>query len=233
MIRTSRVQIVRRSVPQAAPGFLPDSSLPPCRRLHACRLTKPTEKATIEGMKSRSLLCFLLSLLLLCGFLSAAQSQRPELRAFWADGFNPGFKSPQEVDELLQRLQAAHCNAIFAQMRKGGDAYYLSRYEPWAKDDQNHFDALAYLIQKAHALNPPIAVHAWINTCAVGGNAKNPFNILALHPDWLSLDPQNADFDGEASKIDPGHPDAADWTFRVYLDVARRYDVDGIHFDFV
>src|SRR5581483_11609999 len=124
MIRTSRVQIVRRSVPQAAPGFLPDSSLPPCRRLHACRLTKPTEKATIEGMKSRSLLCFLLSLLLLCGFLSAAQSQR---------------------------LQAAHCNAIFAQMRKGGDAYYLSRYEPWAKDDQNHFDALAYLIQKAHA----------------------------------------------------------------------------------
>jgi uncharacterized lipoprotein YddW (UPF0748 family) len=186
-------------------------------------------------MKSRSLLCFLLSLLLLCGFLSAAQSQnqRPELRAFWADGFNPGFKSPQEVDELLQRLQAAHCNAIFAQMRKGGDAYYLSRYEPWAKDDPTHFDALAYLIQKAHALNPPIAVHAWINTCAVGGNAKNPFNILALHPDWLSLDPQNADFDGEASKIDPGHPDAADWTFRVYLDVARRYDVDGIHFDFV
>src|SRR5207248_354985 len=39
--------------------------------------------------------------------------------------------------------------------------------------------------------------------------------------------------DGEASKIDPGNPDAADWTFRVYLDVARHYDVDGIHFDFV
>jgi uncharacterized lipoprotein YddW (UPF0748 family) len=33
--------------------------------------------------------------------------------------------------------------------------------------------------------------------------------------------------------VDPGHPDAADWTFRVYLDVARHYDVDGIHFDFV
>ncbi len=160
-------------------------------------------------------------------------AERAELRAFWADGFHPGCKSPQEIDELLQRLHDAHCNALFAQIRKGGDAYYASRYEPWAFDDQSHFDALAYLIQKAHAMNPPIAVHAWINTCAVGGNGRNPFNILHLHPEWLSLNPQNNDFDKEASKIDPGNPDAADWTFRIYLDIARHYDVDGIHFDFV
>lgn len=155
------------------------------------------------------------------------------MRAFWADGFNPGYKTPEEVDQLLQRLHDAHCNAIFAQMRKRGDAYYQSRYEPWATDDPQHFDALAYLIQKAHALNPPIAVHAWINTCAVGGNANNPFNIVYLHRDWLSLNPKNADWDNEATKIDPGNSDAADWTFRIYLDVARHYNVDGIHFDFV
>ena len=35
------------------------------------------------------------------------------------------------------------------------------------------------------------------------------------------------------SQHDPGNPDAADWTFRVYLDVSRHYEVDGIHFDFV
>ncbi len=162
-----------------------------------------------------------------------AATARPELRAFWADAFNPGIKTPEQVDELLQRLHDAHCNAIFAQVRKRGDAYYLSHYEPWASDDQSHFDALAYLIQKAHALNPPIAVHAWINTCAVGGDARNPFNVVRLHPEWLSLNPQGANFDGEATKLDPGNPDAADWTFRIYLDVARHYNVDGIHFDFV
>jgi uncharacterized lipoprotein YddW (UPF0748 family) len=185
-------------------------------------------------MAIRPLFLFAIYLCLLLGASPAdAEEVRPELRAFWADGFNAAFKTPEQVDELLKRLHETHCNAIFAQMRKGGDAYYASHYEPWAKDDQTHFDALAYLIEHAHALTPRIAVHAWINTCAVGGNGTNPFNIVALHPDWLSLNPQGKDFDGEATKIDPGQPEAADWTFRIYLDVARHYAVDGIHFDFV
>lgn len=165
---------------------------------------------------------------------AATSAPRPELRAFWADGFSDGFKTPQQVDELVQRLHDAHCNAIFAQMRKGGDAYYASHYEPWAFDDPTHFDALAYLIEKAHAQNPPIAVHAWINTCAVGKGKSLPLTHIAQrHPDWLSVNPHNNPDDNEAYKIDPGNPGAADWTFRVYLDVARHYSVDGIHFDFV
>lgn len=76
-------------------------------------------------------------------------------------------------------------------------------------------------------------MHAWINTCAVSNGKISPFHIASLHPDWLSTDEKNSPDDNEAFKIDPGHPDAADWTFRVYLDVARHYAVDGIHFDFV
>src|SRR5579871_186733 len=181
-------------------------------------------------------LCVLALLALLAGAAYSAPTQkapRPELRAFWADSFEVGYKTPQQVEELLQRLHTTHCNAIFAQVRRRGDAYYRSHYEPWAKDDPTHFDALACLIQKAHAMNPPIAVHAWINTCAVGGYARNPFQILHLHPDWLALNPQGSDFDGEASMIDPGVPGAEDWTFRVFLDVVRHYAVDGIHLDFV
>lgn len=156
-----------------------------------------------------------------------------EIRAFWADGFSEGFKTPEQVDTLIRRLQAANCNAIFAQMRKGGDAYYVSRYEPWANDNKGRFDALAYLIQKAHACSPKIQVHAWINTCAVGRTYGNPFHIVEAHREWLSLSDTGEDYDNEATKIDPGHPDAADWTARVYLDVVRNYDVDGVHFDFV
>ena len=188
------------------------------------------------SLSSASLLIpfFVLSVFLVTPQYAFAQkSVRPELRAFWADAFSPAFKSPEESDLLLKRVHEAHLNAVFVQMRKGGDAYYASRYEPWAKDDVQHFDALAYLVAKAHAMSPPIAVHAWINTCAVGGNGSNPFNIVRLHRDWLSLNPENKDFDDEATKIDPGAPGAADWSFRVYLDVARHYDVDGIHFDFV
>src|SRR5438067_13154160 len=107
----------------------------------------------------RRCLLFLLGLLM----LATPTAQAQELRAFWADGFSEGFKTPEQVDTLLRRLRAANCNAVFAQMRKGGDAYYLSRYEPWAAYDPQHFDALAYLIDKGHHGAPRIQVHAWIN----------------------------------------------------------------------
>ncbi len=155
-----------------------------------------------------------------------------EIRGFWVDGFNPGIKSRAEVDTLLARLRRAHCNAVFAQVRKRGDAYYFSRYEPLARDNRSGWDPLRYLIEKAHAARPRVAVHAWINMGAVGA-PFDPGHILAKNPSWRSLSDTGENDDKEAVKIDPGVPGAAEWTYRVYLDVARSYDVDGIHFDFV
>ncbi len=152
---------------------------------------------------------------------------RPELRAFWVDGFNDGFHTPAECDLLLARVRAAHMNAVFVEMRKRGDASYASHYEPWATDDRQHFDALAYLCRQAHAPGrPPVQVHAWLNVCAVG-----PDTLARLHPDWLSVSDAGTTDDGEDVKIDPGDPAAADWTCRVLLDVVRDYPIDGLHLD--
>lgn len=163
-----------------------------------------------------------------------ADTPRPELRGFWVDGFHEGIKTPDQIDSLLRRVREAGCNAVFAEVRKGGDAYYISRYDPWAADDPSHFDALACLIAKAHAMRPPIAVHAWLNVCSVGANRYAlPGHIATSHSDWLSLNARGSHHDPEAWKIDPGNPDAADWTFRVLMDVVRHYNVDGIHLDAV
>jgi uncharacterized lipoprotein YddW (UPF0748 family) len=90
------------------------------------------------------------------------------------DAFNPGIKSRAEVDQLIARLQRAGCNTVFAQVRKRGDAYYRSRYEPLALDNRDlAYDPLAYLIERAHAARPRIAVHAWINACAVGNALRS------------------------------------------------------------
>ena len=161
----------------------------------------------------------------------AALSQ--EIRAFWADGFAEGFKNSQQVDLLLERVKKANCNAVFAQMRKSADAYYQSRYDIWAVDNPQRFDALRDLIEKAHAAEPPIQVHAWLNTFAVGKDRGNPLHVTRTHPEWISTSDSGETHDGEATKLDPGHPEAAEYTARVYLDVLRNYDVDGIHFDFV
>ncbi len=166
---------------------------------------------------------------------AAAQSPTPppEIRAFWVDAFNPGIKSREEIDTLIARLQRANCNTVFAQVRKRGDAYYNSRYEPRALDNRNGFDPLRYLIEKAHAARPRIAVHAWINAMAVGSPAFDPGHILAKNPAWRSVSETGEGDDKEAVKVDPGVPEASEWTYRVYMDVARSYPVDGIHFDFI
>ena len=176
--------------------------------------------------------------ILVCFFLAVhvnqsvcAEKAKPEVRAMWVDGFNDGYKTPAQCDDLLKRLRALHYNSAFVQMRRRGDAYYFSKYEPWAGDDPNHFDALAYLCSKAHAPGKaPIMIMAWVNACSVGGS-QSPLGVTKLHPEFLSTSDTGSDYDGESTKIDPGNPGAADWTFRVAMDVVRHYNVDGIQLD--
>lgn len=175
---------------------------------------------------------YLLSFLLMVLPAFATPSGEPQLRAIWVDGFNEGIKTPEQIDTLLARVRQAGLNAVVVQVRKSADAYYNSHYEPRASDIAEGFDPLAYLIQKAHGEKPYIQVHTWLNTCAVGRN-QHPRSLQSRFPNYLTLSDMGEDYDGEATKIDPGHPGAADWTFRVYLDVIRHYEVDGIHFDFV
>lgn len=187
-------------------------------------------------MRWLSIVAVLAAFLLIGAMLKPAQtlprSEEGQIRGIWVDGFHEGIKSRAEVDALIARVQKAKLNTIFAQVRKRGDAYYASRYEPRAIDIVDSvYDPLAYLIDKAHAAKPRISVHAWVNMGAVG-TPNNPAHILARYPEYRSLS-DTGEEDAEGAKIDPGVPGATEWTFRVYMDVARRYPVDGIHFDFV
>ena len=73
----------------------------------------------------------------------------PELRAVWVDAFHDGFKTQQQVDQLVAWARAANINALFVEVRKRGDAYYLNSFEPRADDPDftPGFDALQYLIE--------------------------------------------------------------------------------------
>ncbi|MCS7300419.1 MAG: family 10 glycosylhydrolase [Fimbriimonadales bacterium] len=159
-----------------------------------------------------------------------------EFRGFWVDGFNAGFHTPEQVDTLLQRVRAAGMNAVIVQMRKRGDAHYDSKLEPFATQQQQGFDALAYLIQKAHSETPRIEVHVWVNSHPIwpGSSWPNdPKHILNRHPEI-----QTEDYDGKRiTEVgyggDWGHPLYHEWFSKVVLDIVRRYDVDGIHFDYI
>ncbi len=163
--------------------------------------------------------------------------QTAEFRAFWVDAFNPGFKTPQEVTKLIADAQRANANAIVAQVRRRGDAFYTSAIEPRTLDPNvpAGFDPLQDLIDKAHAAG--IEVHAWMVTLPVVSGTKLPAgHVWQQHgpsapgnDNWAMLT-----YGGEAQGyLDPGHPDAVDYTVSVYLDLLKRYDVDGVQLDYV
>ena len=173
--------------------------------------------------------------LVLCGWTAYAQT--PEFRAFWVDTFHPGIKSAAENTTLINDLRAGNFNAVIPEVRKRGDAYYNSAYEPKASD-MAVADSLADLIAKAHNTNngARIEVHPWIVTYIIWNSQtttppepNHPYN---LHRDWLTQNNTGSQWDGNYA-FDPGHPEVQRHTFNVAMDIISNYDVDGFNFDYI
>ncbi|MES2706678.1 MAG: family 10 glycosylhydrolase [Verrucomicrobiota bacterium] len=194
---------------------------------------------------NRSSLRFVISVLFAaCGWPVCARAQ--EFRALWADTFHGAMRTGAEVTALVNAARAGNCNAVVVEVRKRGDAYYRNGLEPVATDVAAGFDPLADLVVKAHNTSggkARIEVHAWMVTYNIWGSqntappqASHPYN---LHPDWLSEKYRAATtdpvvrWDGAAYPFDQGHPAVQQHTFDVSMDILRRYDVDGLHFDYI
>jgi uncharacterized lipoprotein YddW (UPF0748 family) len=144
------------------------------------------------------------------------------------DALHDGIKSPAQVEKLIADAHRANINALFVQVRKGGDAYFNHADEPRALDivGSRGFDPLGYVIRLAHASTPRIEVHAWLNTFYV---SEDSGVFLKYGATW-----GNRANDGSISGyLDPGIPEVQAYTHKIFMDVARNYDVDGLHMDFV
>jgi len=151
-----------------------------------------------------------------------------QYRAIWVDAFHDGIKSPEQVERLVSDARRANLNALLVQVRKTGDAYFNHADEPRAKDIEGprDFDPLAYVIRLAHASVPRIEVHAWVNTFFSGQSSR----VYVQHGNVWG----NRTVDGAASGyVDPGVPEVQIYMHRVFMNIARNYQVDGIHLDFV
>ncbi|MBO9999386.1 MAG: family 10 glycosylhydrolase [Cyanobacteria bacterium SID2] len=148
----------------------------------------------------------------------------------------PGLSTNQQQSELiriLDRMQELNLNVLVLQVRPAGDALYNSSIEPWSywltgrqgQPPSPFYDPLQFAIDEAHARN--IELHAWFNPyrAKLGGNYD-----LAPH-NMARQFPQYAYHYGNLLWMDPGAPEVQDRTYEVITDVARRYDVDGIHLD--
>ncbi len=182
-----------------------------------------------------------------------------EVRALWV--VREAMTTPDAVKEMVKRAKEGGFNNVLVQVRGRGDAYYNARWEPRASaldDEPSDFDPLALTIKEAHAVG--IKVHAWINTFLVADAAilpKSPNHAMYKHPEWLAVpkgiavelyrgDPkaenyshtlisyaQNNKEELEGIFFSPAHPGVKEQIYNLWIDITERYDIDGLHFDYI
>lgn len=186
---------------------------------------------------------------LLAGLLPArpvAQAQTPplqQMRAFWVDSANDGFRNHPQVDELVANVVRANANTIFVQMRRHGDAWYNRSFEPRALDPRlgpsHEFDPLQYLLEKAHSMG--VKVHAWLVVSVACPRSdpvsRHPQHVCTAHgpgaPDPMRWTTATASGQ-QVGELDFGHPAAVQYMERVVQNLLTSYPaLDGIHWDFI
>ncbi len=192
-------------------------------------------------MKKYILLIFLF---LFHTFSFAQNSPKREFRAVWIahvenidfptqKTFSPETQR-QEFVQILDAHQRNGINAVLVQVRPSADAIFPSPFEPWSewltgtqgKAPEPLYDPLAFMIEEAHKRN--MEFHAWFNPYrAVTDSSKSSIavsHISKTQPKWII--PYN-----KKKLLDPGLPEVRDYILRIVQDVAKRYDIDGVHFD--
>jgi len=142
----------------------------------------------------------------------------------------------QELIRIFDELQSAGVNAVLFQIRSECDAMYASTLEPWSYwltgqqgvPPSPFYDPLEFAIAEAHQRG--IELHAWFNPYRsvreVGNYSIHPNHVSVKHPDWI-LTFTRVNF----KLLDPGLPQVRQHVTNIVIDVVRRYDVDGVHFD--
>ena len=148
-----------------------------------------------------------------------------------------GLTSAEQQAELLAILDRAvqlKLNAIIFQVRPACDAMYASRIEPWSeyltgamgRAPSPYYDPLAFAIAEAHQRG--LELHAWFNPY----RARVLDTGVPASADHISKRrPQLVRQYGKYLWLDPGEREVQDYSLSVIMDVVKRYDVDGIHFD--
>ena len=197
------------------------------------------------GFVMKSWIQFCLLAVMLFAILPGTQAQitappKHEFRAAWIatvyglDWPRQGAgESQQKTDlrQLLDHLQNAGVNAVMFQVRSIGDAMYESNYEPWShyltgrQGEDPGYDPLAFAIEESRSRG--MELHAWFNPYRVdNGSSFTPADNHATvtHPEWTYEA-------GPLTLLDPGKEEVRNYVVSIIMDVARRYKIDGVHFD--
>src|SRR5690606_33093932 len=167
-----------------------------------------------------------------------------EFRAVWiASVANINWPSSRNLTTEQQKAEAVHLldllkennfNAVIFQARPSADALYDSPYEPWSyfltgetgKTPYPYYDPLKFWIEEAHKRG--LELHVWLNPYRAhhssGGKISSKSMVYKMSDQIVRL--KNGMY-----WFDPASQATQDHVSEIVMDIVRRYDIDGIHFD--
>jgi uncharacterized lipoprotein YddW (UPF0748 family) len=171
------------------------------------------------------------------GILPNAKPLRP-MRAIWVTRFD--YRSKRDVIEIFERCDDLQIDTVMFQVRGNATAFYKSSMEPWAEQlggKDPGFDPLAIALREAHARG--MLLHAWVNVMPAWWGTtppKDPKQLYNAHPEWMWYD-QNGDRQALSDRfyvsVNPCLPEVRRYIVDVLRDLVGRYNVDGLHLDYV
>ncbi len=187
--------------------------------------------------------CLLIIMLLISGSINAQPIQR-EMRGAWIatvknidwpqSRTQPADKQKEDLINIINEYHQNGLNAVFMQIRAASDAYYNSPIEPWSewmtgKQGQRpspYYDPLQTAIDECH--KNAMEFHAWFNPYRAVSNVNTSSiadnHVSKVHPEWCLRY-------GDDLWLDPGLPEVRNYIVKIVMDVVRRYDINGVHFD--
>ncbi|MGQ9574629.1 MAG: glycoside hydrolase family 10 protein [Thermoguttaceae bacterium] len=157
-------------------------------------------------------------------YLRATPSRADEGRAFWNHSGTGAY--PGDWERTAKELAAGGFNMVLPNMLWGGLAHYASDLLPRSSTFDKHGDQIAQCVAAAHRHG--IEVHVW----------KVNYNLANAPRDFLAkLRAQGrtqVSASGEpVNWLCPSHPENLKLELESMLEVARKYEVDGLHFDYI
>ena len=182
-----------------------------------------------------------------------------EVRALWV--VRTTLTSREKIRTMVESAKENGFNTLIVQVRGRGDAYYRSSREPRAvelKEQSREFDPLAVTLVEAKQRG--LKVHAWLNTSLLANLdalPTDPKHVYNQHPEWLAVpravaaelykmsprDPRYRARIVEWSKANrselegvytgPANAKVREHIYKIWMDVLKNYEVDGLHFDYV
>lgn len=167
------------------------------------------------------------------------QAQKHEVRAVWLATIG-GIDWPrthtqaaqkQELTDILDQLKKVNINTVMIQTRVRASTIYPSDIEPFdicltgTHGKQPGYDPLQFAVEECHRRG--MECHAWMVTIPIGKTSEQRFK------DFKRRNPKLTKVIGQDGYMDPENPQTGDYLARICAEVVSRYDVDGIHLDYI